>query len=52
MAKGESIQDLVDKMVGSGAANSGVSVLARHMRKAIDREGLAKNVLILDGNFK
>ena len=50
--KDESIQDLVDRMVGSGAANSGVSVLARDMRKAIDREGLARNVLILDGDFK
>ena len=39
-------------MVGKGGSNTGVSVLARDMRKAIDREGLARNVLILDGDFK
>lgn len=50
--KDESIQDLVSLMVGKGGSNTGVSVLARDMRKAFDREGLARNVLILDGEYK
>ena len=46
MADSPTLQGLIDRMA------KGNTVRAKHVRKAIDREGVAKNTLYLDGEFK
>lgn len=45
-SKLESPDELIDRMA------AGSPVRARKMRDAIDREGVAKNILVLDGEYK